>query len=244
MKHPFKLHTLVMMVFAATTWARAAGIDGQWTAEFDTQVGVQKYLFEFKSTGEQIAGKATWERMGGKGVTELKEVRIAGDQVSFVEPFTIPDAGQEIRIEYKGTLAGDELKCIRNVGDFATENFMAKRVAGPAAYQPPASPRATYNFNPDWKFIRQDVPGAEQAAFDDTAWTTVSTPHTWNDVDTYRAFISHSGGERSPMYTGIGWYRKHFKLPASAKDGKVFLEFEGLKQAGRFFVNGRPVGKI
>ncbi len=114
-----------------------------------------------------------------------------------------------------------------------------------AAFQPPASPRATYNFNPGWKFIREDVAGAEQAAFDDSAWLTVSTPHTWNDVDTYRAFISHSSGERTPgFYAGIGWYRKHFKLPAAAKDGKVFLEFEGLKQAGRFFVNGKPAGKI
>ena len=42
---------------------------------------------------------------------------------------------------------------------------------------------------------------------------------------------------------GIAWYRKHFKLPASARDGKVFLEFEGLKQAGRFWVNGQFVGK-
>jgi beta-galactosidase len=37
---------------------------------------------------------------------------------------------------------------------------------------------------------------------------------------------------------------EHFKLPAGAKDGRVFLEFEGLKQAGRFFVNGRPAGKF
>jgi beta-galactosidase len=121
---------------------------------------------------------------------------------------------------------------------------LAAQAAAPDVFQPPTSPRATCSFNPGWKFIREDVPGAEQAGFDDSAWATVSTPHTWNDVDTYRAFISHSNGERSPMYTGIGWYRKHFKLPARAKDGKVFVEFEGLKQAGRFFVNGRPVGKI
>jgi beta-galactosidase len=112
-------------------------------------------------------------------------------------------------------------------------------------FQPPASPRSTWNFNFGWKFIRQDVPGAERPGFDDSAWSTVSTPHTWNDVDTYRAFIGHSGGERTPeFYAGIGWYRKHFQLPASAKDGKVFLEFEGLKQAGRFFVNGQSAGKI
>jgi hypothetical protein len=78
--------------------------------------------------------------------------------------------------------------------------------------------------------------------FDDSKWTDVSAPHTYNDVDSYTEIISHSGGDRG-AWTGITWYRKHFKLPAGAKDGKVFLEFEGLKQAGRFWVNGKYVGK-
>ena len=115
--------------------------------------------------------------------------------------------------------------------------------AAHAPFVPPASPRTTYNFNADWKFLRRDAPGAEQPAFDDSAWTSVSTPHTWNDVDTYRAYISHNAGERSNLYMGVAWYRKHFKLPADAKGRKVFLEFEGLKQAGRFYVNGKLVGR-
>lgn len=110
-------------------------------------------------------------------------------------------------------------------------------------YTPPASPNATYDFNPCWKFIRADVAGAEQPAFDDSKWADVSAPHTYNDVDSYTDFISHSGGDRR-AWTGITWYRKHFKLPAGAKDGKVFLEFEGLKQAGRFWVNGKLVGRF
>src|SRR5580698_7179346 len=111
-----------------------------------------------------------------------------------------------------------------------------------AGFIPPASPNAIFDFNPDWKFIKGDLTGAEQADFDDSKWAGVSAPHTWNDTDTFDEIISHSGGERHE-YMGIGWYRKHFKLPASAKDGKVFLEFEGLKQAGRFWVNGEFVGK-
>ena len=110
-------------------------------------------------------------------------------------------------------------------------------------FVPPATPRQTFNFNPDWKFLRSDAPGAEAAKFDDAKWETVSTPHTWNDADTYRKFISHGSGDRSGQYLGVGWYRKHFKLPASAKGGKVFLESEGMRQAGRFFLNGQPVGK-
>ena len=122
--------------------------------------------------------------------------------------------------------------------------FALPVLASERAYQAPVSPRATYSFNIGWKFIRQDVAGAERTGFDDSTWQTVTTPHTWNDADTYRAIISHSSGDVSGEYMGIGWYRKHFKLPASAKDLKVFIEFEGLKQAAHFWVNGKAVGKF
>ncbi|HET7624485.1 MAG TPA: DUF4982 domain-containing protein [Verrucomicrobiae bacterium] len=109
-------------------------------------------------------------------------------------------------------------------------------------FMPPSSPSRTTSFNVGWKFFKGDVTNAEKMDFDDSHWTDVSAPHTYNDVDSYQHIISHSGGDRSP-YAGIAWYRKHFKLPADAKNGKVFLEFEGLKQAGRFWVNGNFVGK-
>jgi beta-galactosidase len=114
--------------------------------------------------------------------------------------------------------------------------------AAETLYTPPASPRVTFNFNPDWKFIREDVTNAEKIDFDDSKWAAVSAPHTYNDTDSYTDIISHSGGDRR-AFSGIAWYRKHFKLPASAKDGKVFIEFEGLKQAGRFWVNGKFAGR-
>jgi len=107
----------------------------------------------------------------------------------------------------------------------------------------PDSPRHTFNFNPGWKFIKQDVPGAEAVNFDDSKWQDISTPHTYNDTDTYDEIIVHSHGE-DHEYMGVAWYRKHFKLPAAGKNGKVFLEFEGIKQAARFFVNGQPAGKF
>src|SRR5262249_6653195 len=111
-----------------------------------------------------------------------------------------------------------------------------------APYSPPASPRVTFNFNPGWKFFKGDAPNAEQVDFDDSKWADVSAPHTYNDADSYTRIISHSGGDRY-AYAGVAWYRKHFKLPADSKDRKVFLEFEGLKQAGRFWVNGKFAGK-
>ncbi len=111
------------------------------------------------------------------------------------------------------------------------------------SFTPPPSPHADYNFNPGWRFFKGDVTNAEQIDFDDSNWKTISAPHTYNDTDAYDEIISHSGGARHE-YMGIAWYRKHFKLPAGAKDGKVFLEFEGIKQAARFWVNGKFAGQF
>lgn len=109
------------------------------------------------------------------------------------------------------------------------------------SYAPPQSPRSMLNFNYDWKFIREDVAGAEVPAFDDSKWSTVATPHSFNDVDSYRELISHSGGDRG-TYKGLSWYRKHFKLPAELAGHKVFIEFEGMRQAGDIYLNGKQVG--
>jgi alpha-L-fucosidase len=138
--------------------ARAA-IDGRWTAEFDTQVGVQKYVFEFKADGEKLTGKAAWERMDQKGETELRDGKIAGDAVSFVEPFAFD--GNELPITYTGRLSGDEIKFSRNVGDFATEEFVAKRVAPPVVAVVPlpganlARVLAPGPFQPTWASLQE-----------------------------------------------------------------------------------------
>ncbi len=108
----------------------------------------------------------------------------------------------------------------------------------------PTSVRAVYNFNPGWKFVWGDQSGADQVAYNDSSWESVSLPHTWNDIDTYRKFIRHGSGDTGENRLGIGWYRKHFKLPASADGQKVFLQFEGMRQAGRFYLNGQAIGKF
>jgi beta-galactosidase len=121
-------------------------------------------------------------------------------------------------------------------------SFAAGVAEGAASpYIPPESPRFTINFNVDWKFFRDDVKDAETVVFDDSKWATISTPHSFNDVDSFRSIISHSGGDRG-TYKGIAWYRKHFKLPADLAGHNLFLEFEGMRQAGAIFLNGKEVG--
>lgn len=120
-----RLSTLAAGLLLSASSAQAAGVSGRWTAEFDTQVGQQKYTFDLKVDGEKLTGKASFERMGQKGEAELLEGKVKGDAVSFVEMLEFE--GNKIRIEYSGTVKGDEISFKRQVGDFATEELVARR---------------------------------------------------------------------------------------------------------------------
>ncbi len=109
-----------------------------------------------------------------------------------------------------------------------------------AAYTPPANHRIRFNLDYDWKFIKQDVAGAQNVSFNDSAWQDVSLPHTYNDIDHYDTWVTGSGDYG---YNGKTWYRKHFTLDAAYSGRKVFIEFEGVRQAGEFYINGTWVGR-
>src|SRR2546423_10540219 len=94
-----------------------------------------------------------------------------------------------------------------------------------------AGERARYNFNSDWKLIVGDPAGAQSMDFDDAAWKSVTMPHAWNEDDAFRRDIHD-------LSTGIAWYRKHFRLPATAAGQKVVVEFEGIRHGGEIWVNG------
>jgi beta-galactosidase len=100
---------------------------------------------------------------------------------------------------------------------------------------------ADYSMDPGWRFIKQDVSGAQATTFNDSAWTQVSTPHTYNDVDSFRVLANHSSGDTG-TYTGPAWYRKHFNIPSQYSGNKVILEFERIRQGARFYMNGTQVG--
>ena len=118
---------ILALLLAVALPAAAADLAGKWTAEFDSPIGVQKYIYEFKKSGDALTGQATYDHSMGKGTVALQNVKIEGDKVSFEEPLTID--GNTITIKYSGTLAGDELKLTRVVGEFGTEQLTAKRAA-------------------------------------------------------------------------------------------------------------------
>ncbi len=73
-----------------------------------------------------VAGKLTGTAAGPQGSVAITEGKVSGDDVAFVENMSF--RGMNIRIEYSGKIVGDELRLTRKVGEFATEELVAKRV--------------------------------------------------------------------------------------------------------------------
>jgi hypothetical protein len=108
-------------LLAAATMLYDADVSGKWTASFETQIGVQNYTYEFKLDGEKLTGTA--KSQFGQG--PIVDGTVKGNDISFVE--NLDFNGQQVRITYKGKIAGDEIKFTRQVGEFASEDLVAKR---------------------------------------------------------------------------------------------------------------------
>ena len=102
-------------------------------------------------------------------------------------------------------------------------------------YTPPANHRADILLDAGWRFVRQDVSGAQNVGFDDSAWAIVSLPHTWNNLD------GQDGGNN--YYRGIGWYRSHFTPDSSYSGRRVFLRFDGAFLVTDVYINGTLLGE-
>ena len=128
MKKTIKTVALASLALALVVpaWSADESFVGKWKAEFDSQIGTQKYTFEFKLEDGKLAGKAIGERQLGTNEVKLVEIKTDKDEISFVEPLKLQ--GNEVRIEYKGKLKDDEIKLHRKVGDIAEYDIVAKRV--------------------------------------------------------------------------------------------------------------------
>lgn len=96
--------------------------------------------------------------------------------------------------------------------------------------------RTTLSFNADWRFHINDIKNAEKTSFNDKDWKSVVLPQAWNEDDAFgKAIHEHA--------TGIVWYRKKFKIPQGIIAEKIFLEFEGIRFGGDFYLNGKFIGR-
>lgn len=110
------------------------------------------------------------------------------------------------------------------------------------AAAPTSAGRLTLNFNPDWRFVKDDPAGAHETGFDDATWSRVAAPHTFNDVDTFDNWSLPGHRGEQEQWSGRTWYRKHFAAPESWRGKKVFIEFEAVRQIAEVYLNGARLG--
>jgi beta-galactosidase len=96
----------------------------------------------------------------------------------------------------------------------------------------------TLLFDQEWRFIKDDPPGAEKQDFDDSGWKILDLPHDWSIEDlpyqngdsVIGPFSKASIGKMGTGYTvgGTAWYRKHFTIDRSDQGKMAYLQFDGI----------------
>src|SRR5512138_3816152 len=93
--------------------------------------------------------------------------------------------------------------------------FVAVVIAVTIGVVPAAAQRQRLSMDPGWRFDLGDPSGAERTSFDDRSWRRLDLPHDWSIEGTPRQ-DAPGGGRVGYFPSGIGWYRKTFRLPAGA----------------------------
>lgn len=125
---------------------------------------------------------------------------------------------------------------------------LALSLSIPAVWAAPASAGAPVptrterrvRFTHDWRFFKGEAAGAEAPAFNDSAWRTLDLPHDWAIEGPFDK--QHDPNTGGLPISGTGWYRKHFVLPAGAKDRRFSIEFDGAMSNAHVWLNGKEIG--
>lgn len=100
--------------------------------------------------------------------------------------------------------------------------------------------REKVNFNTEWLYSSKDYTDGELKDFQEAEFEQVSIPHA-NTLLT-----RHKGPdfqEQIESYRFISWYRRHFILDESYKEKRIFIEFEGVANAAKIYVNEKYIGE-
>ena len=110
------------------------------------------------------------------------------------------------------------------------------------AARPALAQRERLSLDPNWRFARGDVPGAQAPAFDDRQWRAVDLPHDWS-IEGPFAESNPGGGRIGYLPTGIGWYRRAFVSPSSVARRQTWLELDGVYMNSDVWINGTLLGR-
>jgi len=85
-----------------------------------------------------------------------------------------------------------------------------------------------------WRFLRNDVPDAAGVVFDDSAWNSVTLPHTFNGAD---------GDDGGSYYRGPAWYRRTLTLDRVPPGRRLWIQLDGAALVTDLWINGAHVGR-
>lgn len=108
--------------------------------------------------------------------------------------------------------------------------------------------RIISSFDSNWLFFRGDAPGAERPDFADAGWRKLDVPHDWSIEGPFDE-KNKTGPSGGFLPAGVGWYRKHFTVPADQSGRRIFVEFDGVMANSDVWINGfhlgtRPYGYV
>jgi beta-galactosidase len=92
-----------------------------------------------------------------------------------------------------------------------------------------------------WRFEQSDVTGADKAEFDDSDWRELNLPHDWS-IEGECSKDAPTGGSGGYLPTGVGWYRRHFRVPGTGESKEVWVEFDGVYMSSDVWINGHHLG--
>ena len=103
--------------------AAAADVSGKWVAQIPGRNGqAMETTFNLKADGAKLTGNQATAR----GETAISDGKVDGDTISFVVVMSM--GGNEMKMNYTGKVAGDEIKFVRTrEGADQKQEFTAKK---------------------------------------------------------------------------------------------------------------------
>lgn len=142
-----------MLLLAGSIKTQTPGITGVWKAEIPSPMGTLNYTFELSHIEGKLGGKATFSINELNHNTDLEELKLDGDVLSFIEKVNFQ--GNQIQIKYEGRVAANEINFTRKPGDFPVNNIIATRVV-PGG--PPGAETARRNMSRPIVLAEDDKP--------------------------------------------------------------------------------------
>ncbi|HVR60574.1 MAG TPA: discoidin domain-containing protein [Polyangia bacterium] len=211
----------------------ANAIDGNMTTRWSSAFSDPQWLtVDFGATYPVGRVVINWEA----AYATAYQLQVSNDNATWttIKAVTAGDGGTDDWTGLIGSGRYLRMNGTKRVTQYGYSIFEIKAYT-PLSWSPTSLGRSDTLIDTSWRFNRADVTGAQATTFNDSAWSQVTLPHTWNALD------GEDGG--SNYYRGIGWYRRHVTVPADTTGRRVYLQFDGSNIVTDVYVNGTQAGE-